>query len=48
MFCPECGIVIASGPLDPRHACHGGGTIRQPAALLPRLWRWARDPWRRD
>ncbi|MBB5704857.1 hypothetical protein FHR21_000182 [Sphingopyxis panaciterrulae] len=25
MFCPECGEVIGSGPLDARRARHAGG-----------------------
>jgi hypothetical protein len=39
MFCPECGTVIAAGPLDIRRAKCGDGTIDEPPALLLRLWR---------
>lgn len=35
MFCPECGEVIASGPLDVR----GGRTVDQKASWPLRLWR---------
>jgi quercetin dioxygenase-like cupin family protein len=36
MFCPECGMVIASGPLDLRR----GGTVNQTPSMPLRLWRW--------
>lgn len=39
MFCPECGEVIATGPLDLR-ACHGAGcTLDRPEHGALRLWR---------
>lgn len=25
MFCPQCGEVVGTGPLDMRHACHADG-----------------------
>jgi hypothetical protein len=35
MFCPECGEVIGSGPLDARRARHGDG-----GGLAKALGRW--------
>jgi len=46
MFCPECGMVIASGPLDLRRASHGTRcTIDQSVGL--RLGRVIRRMFRR-
>lgn len=44
MFCPECGEVIGSGPLDVRRARHAGGDGvakvfgRWLRALVHRVW----------
>lgn len=42
MFCPECGEVIGSGPLDvrrARHRCNDG--------IVKTIWRWLRARVRR-
>lgn len=36
MFCPECGEVIGSGPLDMRRACHAESVTDAPHPPLLR------------
>jgi|ThiBiot_300_plan_2_1041538.scaffolds.fasta_scaffold03704_4 hypothetical protein len=42
MFCPECGEVIGSGPLDTRRVRHAGGD-----GLAKAVGRWLRTLVRR-
>jgi len=37
MFCPECGEVVGSGPLDVRRARHAGGD-----GVAKAIGRWLR------
>jgi len=39
MFCQECGLVLAPGPLDSRRA-RIRATVDHRTPLLQRLWRW--------
>jgi hypothetical protein len=36
MFCPQCGEIIGSGPLDMRHACRAEGAARTAQHSLSR------------
>lgn len=43
MFCPECGEVIGSGPLDARRARYSGGE-----GVAKAIGRWLRGLFRRS